>query len=103
MKPSRDSGLCATGVSAAARLSKGPGRPVQIVVMNTAPVDLVHRILRASGLPPVHGEDSRFCIKNRNKSDRILPETLDRRSKAAHDANARTHPRPFLVSCWGPL
>jgi len=40
------SGFDALGIPLAAELGRLLGRPVDVVVMNRAPVDLVHRILR---------------------------------------------------------
>jgi predicted nucleotidyltransferase len=52
---------------AEAELSERLGLPVQLIVMNTAPVDLIHRILR----------DGRLLLE-RDKSARIAFEVLKR-------------------------
>jgi predicted nucleotidyltransferase len=58
-----------------AELSRELGAPVDIVVMNTAPVDLVHRILR-DGRMVLEQDRSRriaFEVKARNQYFDLLP------------------------------
>jgi hypothetical protein len=66
-----------------AELAERLGRPVQCVVMNTAPVDLVHRILR-DGMLLVDSAPShrvRFEVDARNRYFDLKP-TLDRYRRA---------------------
>jgi predicted nucleotidyltransferase len=60
---------------AAAELESLIGRPVDLVVMNSAPVDLVHRILRAEALLLQPDPSSRiaFEVKARNEYFDLLP------------------------------
>lgn len=56
-------------------LSRLTGRPVDLVVLNDAPVDLIHRVLRDGRL--LLGHDSpervRFEVRSRNEYWDILP------------------------------
>jgi predicted nucleotidyltransferase len=57
------------------RLTKATRRPVQIVVLNEAPPDLVHRILRDSILVCEHDRAARvrFEVRARNEYFDLLP------------------------------
>ncbi|MBW1687147.1 MAG: nucleotidyltransferase domain-containing protein [Deltaproteobacteria bacterium] len=58
-----------------AELEKQLALPVQVVVLNTAPVDLVHRVLR-DGLLLIDLDPSariRFEVKSRNEYFDLLP------------------------------
>lgn len=50
------------------RISRRVGRPAQVIVLNTAPVDLVHRVLRDGVLllDRAHGTRIRFEVRARN-------------------------------------
>lgn len=77
--------LTAQPFSDEAKLSKTLGRAVQIVVMNTAPVDLVHRVLRAQRLLLDKNPSRRvqFEVRARNEYFDLKP-ILDRyRRKSA--------------------
>ncbi|HMJ14750.1 MAG TPA: nucleotidyltransferase domain-containing protein [Polyangiaceae bacterium] len=67
-----------------AELSARVGRPVQIVVMNTAPVDLVHRILRDGALIVERDASARiaFEVRSRNQYYDLLPVLLEYRKRA---------------------
>ncbi len=58
-----------------AELAERLGRPVQLVVMNTAPADLVHRILRAQRLLLERDPSFRvrFEVKRRNEYFDLKP------------------------------
>jgi predicted nucleotidyltransferase len=58
-----------------ADLSESLGTPVQIIVMNDAPPDLVHRILRDGILVVEHDKRARiaFEVKARNEYFDLLP------------------------------
>jgi predicted nucleotidyltransferase len=67
--------LLAQPFEAQARLSAGLRAPVDLVVMNTAPVDLVHRILR-DGQLVLEADRSRriaFEVQARNQYFDLLP------------------------------
>jgi len=68
-----------------ARLESALSRPVDIVVMNTAPVDLVHRILRDGQL--LHEADKgrriAFEVQARNAYFDLLPILQRYRRKTA--------------------
>ena len=57
------------------RLTKATGRPVQVVVLNEAPPDLVHRILRDGILVCEHDRSARvrFEVRARNEYFDLLP------------------------------
>jgi predicted nucleotidyltransferase len=68
-----------------ALLSSAIGKPVDIVVMNTAPVDLVHRILR-DGKLLLEADKSRriaFEVQARNQYFDLLPILQRYRRKSA--------------------
>jgi uncharacterized protein len=68
-----------------AQLSSALGKPVDIVVMNTAPVDLVHRILR-DGQLLLEADKSRriaFEVQARNAYFDLLPTLQRYRRKSA--------------------
>jgi predicted nucleotidyltransferase len=68
-----------------AALSQLLGRNVQVVAMNAAPVDLVHRILR-DGILAVDSDKSRriaFEVQSRNEYFDILPALREYRKRAA--------------------
>jgi predicted nucleotidyltransferase len=52
-----------------AELSERIGRPVQLIVMNSAPVDLVHRILRDGVLLVEHDKSARIAFEVRARND----------------------------------
>lgn len=61
-----------------ADLAEQLGLPVQIIVMNTAPVDLVHRILADGRLLVEHDRSHRirFEVRARNEYFDLLPTLL---------------------------
>lgn len=62
-------------------LSRALGRPVQVVVADRAPADLVHRILR-DGVLPVDADPSRrirFEVRRRNEYWDLEPHLLRHR------------------------
>jgi uncharacterized protein len=62
-------GLEGIGLDLEADLERALGQPVQVVVLNTAPVDLVHRVLRDGRLllDRDPGRRIRFEVKARNE------------------------------------
>src|SRR5262249_50758929 len=68
-----------------AELSERLGCPVQIIVMNSAPVDLVHRILRDGILLAEHDKRVRiaFEVHARNAYFDLLPTLRAYRSRAS--------------------
>lgn len=72
-------GFDAVGVPLAGELERLLGKPVDVVVMNSAPVDLIHRILRDGIL--IYERDAafrvRFEVAARNKYFDLKP-ILDR-------------------------
>ncbi|HEY3255324.1 MAG TPA: nucleotidyltransferase domain-containing protein [Polyangiaceae bacterium] len=71
--------------SAEADLAELLGRPVQIVVMNGAPADLVHRILRDSVLISEPNKSRRiaFEVRSRNEYFDLLPLLREYRKRAS--------------------
>ena len=68
-----------------AALSQLFGRRVQVVVMNAAPVDLVHRILR-DGILVIDRDKSRriaFEVRSRNEYFDLLPILREYRKQAS--------------------
>lgn len=67
-----------------AELSERLGRTVQVVVMNTAPVDLVHRVLRAQCIVLDNNPSQRvrFEVTSRNRYFDLKP-VLDRYRRRA--------------------
>ena len=76
--------LAGSAVSLAGELERGLGAPVDLVVLNRAPVDLVHRVLRDGVLvfDPRPRERIRFEVGARNAYFDLKP-ILDRYRKAA--------------------
>lgn len=68
-------------------LERQLGRPVDIVVLNTAPVDLVHRVLRDGRLLLDHDPSRRiqFEIKSRNNYFDLLPVMARYRGRPGAD------------------
>jgi uncharacterized protein len=68
-----------------AELSSELGLPVEIVVMNAAPVDLVHRILRDGRIIVENDRSQRiaFEVKARNEYFDLLPILQRYRTKSA--------------------
>ena len=69
------SGLEGLGLDLEADLERALGLPVQIVVLNTAPVDLVHRVLRDGHLllDRDRSRRIRFEVKARNEYFDLQP------------------------------
>lgn len=67
--------LDALGADVAADLSRSLGRTVDVVVMNSAPPDLVHRILRDGVIVFEHDRRARiaFEVRARNEYFDLLP------------------------------
>jgi predicted nucleotidyltransferase len=67
------------------QLSSALGKPVDVVVMNTAPVDLVHRILRDGELllEPDKSRRIAFEVQARNAYFDLLPVLQRYRRKSA--------------------
>ncbi len=61
------------------------GRAVQVVVLNAAPPDLVHRVLRDGILVAEHDRSARvrFEVKSRNEYFDVLPHLLEYRRPRA--------------------
>lgn len=78
--------LAAQPFLAAAELESLVGRPVELIVMNAAPVDLVHRILRDAVLllQPDPSARIAFEVKARNAYFDLLP--ILQRYRRANDA-----------------
>jgi len=68
-----------------AELTEQLARPVQVVVMNQAPADLVHRILRDGILVVEHDKSRRiaFEVRSRNEYFDLLPMLSEYRKRAA--------------------
>jgi predicted nucleotidyltransferase len=67
-----------------AELSEQFGRPVQVIAMNRAPADLVHRILR-DGILVLEQDKSRriaFEVRSRNEYFDLLPMLREYRKRA---------------------
>jgi hypothetical protein len=64
-----------TGLRIEGDLERRVGRPVQVVILNHAPVDLVHRVLRDSVLlsESDRGARIRFEVRARNEYFDLLP------------------------------
>ena len=67
-----------------AELTERMGRPVQVIVMNQAPADLVHRILRDGILVVEHDKSRRiaFEVRARNEYFDLLPTLRECRKRA---------------------
>ncbi len=63
------------GLGLEAELERGLGHPLQVVVLNGAPVDLVHRVLRDGKLLVDRDRSARirFEVKARNEFFDLLP------------------------------
>ena len=73
------------GLDLGARLERHLGRPVDLVVLNRAPVDLIHRVLRDGILLCERDPSSRirFEVKARNEYFDLLPYLRQYRRAAA--------------------
>ncbi|MCD6671533.1 MAG: nucleotidyltransferase domain-containing protein [Burkholderiaceae bacterium] len=67
------------------------GLPVDLVILNRAPVDLIHRVLRDGVLLVEHDRDARvrFEVKARNEFFDLKPH-LDRYRRVAERADGRS-------------
>lgn len=75
--------LAGSGVALGGALERALGRPVDLVVLNRAPVDLVHRVLRDGALA-FEGDRAarvRFEVRARNEYFDLRPH-LDRYRRA---------------------
>lgn len=79
------SGLRGLGLDLAADLERALGRPVDVVVLNTAPVDLVHRVLRDGRLllDRLPAARIRFEVRARNEYFDLQPVLARYRRRGA--------------------
>jgi predicted nucleotidyltransferase len=74
-----------------AALERALGRPVQLVVLNDAPADLVHRVLRDGRVVLDRDRSARiqFEVRARNEYFDLLPILRRYRAAALREASAR--------------